>query len=92
MQIIIYSKSPTYEPSMCKLSKTQNVCSHVQLRKLVHGSGVHCHMQASSRVVVLLCALLYRTAQSTTVKYCLENPMNRGARLVFRGSQGVSYN
>ena len=58
MEIIIYSKSHTYEPLMCKLTKTQNTCSHVQSPKLVHASGVHCHMQASPRVVVFY--VLYR--------------------------------
>lgn len=38
-------KSPTNEPSSYKLSKMQ---THVQSHKLVHGSGVHCHLRASS--------------------------------------------
>ena len=36
-----------YEPSSFKL-KDANVCSLIQTCKLVHVSGIHCHMHASS--------------------------------------------
>ena len=49
-------KSPAYGPSSCKLSKTW-VCTHVSL----HGSGIRCHVRASSTSSVLLCTLLYST-------------------------------
>ena len=39
------------------------VCSHVQSCKLVHESGIHCHMTASSTYGVLLCTLLYSKVQ-----------------------------
>ena len=44
----IYSKSPTYSPSSYELLKIWthiHVCNHI---KLVHMSGVYCHMGASS--------------------------------------------
>ena len=44
--------------------KDANVRSHVQSRKLVHVSGVHCHVHASSTCG---CAFVY-----FTVQYCIE--------------------
>ena len=38
------------------------MCSHVPSRKLVHVSGVHCHVHASSTSG---CAFVYFTVQST---------------------------
>ena len=57
-------KSPTYEPSSCELSKMRTcVCmsNHV---KLVHVSGVYCHVCASSTSG---CAFGH-----FTVQYCIE--------------------
>ena len=56
-----YSKSPTYEPTSFKLSNMWTcipVSSHI---RLVHVSGVHCHMPASSTNGCALCTLLYNT-------------------------------
>ena len=61
-----YSKPPTDQPSSQKLSKTQT-CSHVQSCKLVHVSGIHCHMCASSIQIVLLCTIQYWIQYSSTV-------------------------
>ena len=41
------------------------MCSHVQSCKLVHESGVHCHVHASSTSG---CAFVY-----FTVRYCIEH-------------------
>ena len=48
-----------------RTSKDANVCLHVQSRKLVHESGVHCHVRASSTSG---CAFMY-----FTVQYCIED-------------------
>ena len=47
--------------------KDANMRSHVQSRKLVHVSGVQCHVRASSTVVVHLCTLQYSIEYSSTV-------------------------
>ena len=55
-----YSKSPTYEPTSFKLSNMWTwvpMSSHI---KLVHMSGVHCHLRASSTNG---CAFVYFAAQ-----------------------------
>ena len=44
--------------------KDENMHSHVQSCKLVHVSGIHCHMHASSTSG---CAFVY-----FTVQYCIE--------------------
>ena len=44
--------------------KDANVCSHVQSCKLVHVSGVHCHVRAS---FTNGCAFVY-----LTVQYCID--------------------
>ena len=53
-----YSKSTTYESSSFKPFKVVNVHSHVQSRKFVHVSGLHCCMPASSTTG---CASVYFT-------------------------------
>jgi len=59
-QAVFYCKFPTYEPLSCKFwpFKDMNVHSDVQLRELVHPSGVHCHMHAFSTSG---CAFVYFT-------------------------------
>ena len=52
--------------------------SHVQSRKLVQLSGIHCTRMRPLQVVVLLCALLYSTVQRTVVRYlCFKPRMSR---------------
>ena len=62
--LVHFSKPPTYEPSKLQTFKDEIVHSHVQSRKLVHVSGVHCHVHASSTSG---CAFVY-----FTVQYCIE--------------------
>ena len=55
-----YNKFPTYEPSSWQLSKMWMVCLHLQSCKLVHVSGIHCHVRTSS---TSSCAFVYFTVQ-----------------------------
>ena len=45
---LAHSKSSTYESSSCRTFKTANMHLLVQSHELVHLSGLHCHMRASS--------------------------------------------
>lgn len=57
-------KSPTYQPSKIRTFEDGNVHSHIQLRQLVHGSGVRRHVCASppsGPSVVRECAYVCRT-------------------------------
>ena len=65
MQIsrLIYSKFPTYDPGSCGLFKAVDMHSHVQSHKLVHVSGVHCHLHTTSTKG---CALVH-----FTVTHCI---------------------
>ena len=61
------SESLMYEPSSFKL-KDANVCSPIQTCKLVHMSGIHSHMHASSTngcAFVYLCVQYYIEYNST---------------------------
>ena len=49
-------KSPTYEPSSCELSKMRT-CICMSNQKLVHVSGIHCQIHASSTSLLLLMIL-----------------------------------
>ena len=40
--------------------RDENVCSHVWSRKLVHMSGVHCHMRAYIHAYISIYVLIYR--------------------------------
>ena len=53
---VLLHKSPTYEPSSCELSKMR-ACVCVSNHKLVHVSGIHCQMCASSTSLLLLMIL-----------------------------------
>ena len=55
-----YSKSPTYEPTSFKLSNMWTCIPMSNHIKLVHVSGVHCHMHASSTNG---CAFVYFAVQ-----------------------------
>ena len=57
--LFYYSKSPTCEPFTCKLSKMW-MCICMSNHLLVHASGWHCHMCASSTNG---CVFVYFTAQ-----------------------------
>ena len=46
----------TVSPLHMNFQVANFVCSHVQSCKLVHESGIHCHMTASSTHDVLLCS------------------------------------
>ena len=64
-----YSKSPTYKPSSCELSKMRTcVCtsSHISQSMCLVYTVTCVH---PLQVVVLLCTLLYSTLQSTVVPY-----------------------
>ena len=53
-----YSKSPTYEPLIkFPTFKDVNVHSHIQSPKLVHRSGLYCHVLYPLQVALLLCTL-----------------------------------
>ena len=72
-----YSKSPTYINLQVETTNDGNVYSHIKLCKLVHMSGVHFLMCASSTMgCVFVCSFLYSTVQSTVKEYvcpgCLE--------------------
>ena len=68
------SKSPTYKPSSCELSKIQTcvrISNHIgQFTCLVY--IVTCVQPL--KVVVLLCTLLYSTVQNTEIEYLYFNP------------------
>lgn len=70
--VYMYSKSPTYKPPSCELSKDSIVRSHLQSHKLVHVSGIHCHLRAS---FISGCAFVYFTVQYNYLheKYCILN-------------------
>ena len=55
----LQSPSHTYEPSSC-VFKDMNMCSHIQSHKLIHVSGIHCHVHTSSASG---CASVYFTVQ-----------------------------
>ena len=42
------TSSPPHTTFKLRIFKDVNMCSHVQSHKLVHTSGVHCYMRASS--------------------------------------------
>ena len=77
----MYSKSPTYEPSSCKLSKIQTC-----VRMSNHVSQFTCLAYLVTcvhplQVVVFLCTLLYSTVQSTVVQCLYFKPrMSRSKR------------
>ena len=64
---LVYSKSPTYEPSSCKLSKMRMCVCMLKSLKAVHVSGVHCHglhplqvaVQLALRLLLLMTLQLY---------------------------------
>ena len=75
-----YSKSPTYEPSSCELSKMRTwvrMSNHIsQFTCLVYiVMCVH-----PLQVVVLLCTLLHSTVQSTVVQYLYFKPRRFGSK------------
>ena len=47
---------------------------HVRTCKLVHVSGVHCHLHTSSTRNWLLCTLLYSAVQNTVVQHLYFKP------------------
>ena len=61
---LAHSKSSTYESSSCRTFKTANMHLLVQSHELVHLSGLHCHMRASSTSG---CAFVY-----FIVQYCID--------------------
>ena len=54
----LWYTSPTYEPSNWQLSKMWMVCLHLESCKLVHVSGIRCHVRTSS---TSRCAFVYCT-------------------------------
>ena len=62
-------KSPTYQPSKIRTFQDGNTHSHVQSRQLVHVSGVHRHVCASS--TVHKCAFVYRTGLYRVQQYSI---------------------
>ena len=54
--------------------KEANVRSHIQSHKLVHVSGVHCHVRASSTrgCAIVCCTVLYRVLREVNPEYSLE--------------------
>ena len=64
-----YSKSTTYESSSFKLLKVGNVRPHVQSRKCVHVSGLHCRVLAfsTSGCAFVYCTELYRVQYTASL-------------------------
>ena len=77
---ILYSKSPTYEPSTCKLSKMQT-CVHMS-HHVSQFTCLACTVMCMHplQVAVLLCTLLYSTVQSTVVQYLYFKPRISGSK------------
>ena len=60
----MYSECPPHKLASCEISKMRTCVCMSDLYKLVHMSGIHCHVCASSTSG---CSFLY-----FTVKYCIE--------------------
>ena len=60
----MYSECPPHKHASCEISKMRMCVSMSNLCKLVHMSGIHCHVCASSTTG---CSFLYLTMQ-----YCIE--------------------